>query len=287
MDRDRLGVSTSWNVDRCGTSETAIEEIASTGVGLVEIAVRAAVAERATSIRQRVDEERLDVASVTVTTSAGGLATALEPEAAGVVSAIGFALERATRLAAPVLVVDGGRFDVGVDVSAAMDAAIASGDVDRIQALTQEFEPRRLREREPACERLCRRLHDLTAATPIRVALRTSGHPADVLRADEMSWIVDDLGDRVAYWHDVGRSHLFASFGMGDGETLVDRLSSHLTGFYLSDVVGLEAGHPPGLGRLDWGAIRPSLSANLPAILKLEPGSDTVAVTEALRFLAG
>ena len=68
-----------------------------------------------------------------------------------------------------------------------------------------------------------------------------SGYPLP----EEMQIILEEFGDPVFYWHDVGAAQVFDTLGLLPHTIWTDIFAENMIGTHLHDVQGLVSGRPP------------------------------------------
>ena len=92
-------------------------------------------------------------------------------------------------------------------------------------------------------------------------------------------------GAPLGYWHDTGHAHANERLGiLADGEIL-QRYAAELVGVHLHDAIGLDDHIAPGKGEIDFEAVRPLLTKDMPQVVELKPGTPEADVAAGLYFI--
>ncbi|MBW2480728.1 MAG: sugar phosphate isomerase/epimerase [Deltaproteobacteria bacterium] len=92
-------------------------------------------------------------------------------------------------------------------------------------------------------------------------------------------------GAPLGYWHDTGHAHANERLGITAGGEMLKRYADCLVGIHLHDAIGLEDHFAPGKGEIDFEAVRPLLTEDMPAVVELKPGTREADVSAGLRFV--
>lgn len=145
--------------------------------------------------------------------------------------------------------------------------------------------------RKPAhLDALCFSLEKLIRAADgrhLRLGLETRYHYHELPGPDDFHCLLQKFdGAPLGYWHDTGHAHANEQLGLVANGDLLKNLSDRLVGIHLHDADGLEDHLPPGQGRIDFQTLAPHLTAGVPAVLELRPGTPVAAVQAGLAHLA-
>ena len=92
-------------------------------------------------------------------------------------------------------------------------------------------------------------------------------------------------GAPLGYWHDTGHAHANEKLGIMAGGEMLKRYADYLVGIHLHDAIGLDDHIEPGKGEIDFEAVRPLLTDDMPVVLELKPGTRDTDVTAGLYFI--
>jgi sugar phosphate isomerase/epimerase len=92
-------------------------------------------------------------------------------------------------------------------------------------------------------------------------------------------------GAPLGYWHDTGHAHASEKLGILAGGEMLQRYADDLVGIHLHDAIGLDDHIAPGKGEIDFEAVRPLLTEDMPAVLELKPGTRDADVSAGLDFI--
>lgn len=148
-----------------------------------------------------------------------------------------------------------------------------------------EREAQRLRTRERQVESLARRLHgSVSAGAPL--AVRHGATEADLLRLDEVGWLLDAL-PRLMLWLDPARLLAASREGWSPGPLAwADRLAGRVAGLSVHGLGSDGRGHAhPEDDGPPWGTLASCLPRRVPWALDLSGRLDARDVGDARRFL--
>lgn len=123
-------------------------------------------------------------------------------------------------------------------------------------------------------------------ATGVTLALETRYFYDEIPQAEELEWLLEELGGGVGYWHDVGHAENLERLGFGTHRGWLERFRSRMAGVHLHDLLGLSDHRPPGTGDLDWGMVASLLPATAQRVCEVDSRFSAADLQESLKFLA-
>jgi sugar phosphate isomerase/epimerase len=136
-------------------------------------------------------------------------------------------------------------------------------------------------------EHLCRSLHSLMTEFPgTKLAVEPGLTIDDLLSFDSMGWVLDDLAKYgLCYWHDVGRVHRRASYGLPSQGDWLDRYASRMVGVHLQDAAEGAIEMPPGQGTVDFKLLAEYMPEGAAKVLEINPRHGRTEILTSVRFL--
>jgi len=104
-------------------------------------------------------------------------------------------------------------------------------------------------------------------------------------RDDFEPLLAEFSGGPLGYWHDTGHAHLAERLTIMRPGFLLEKYADHLVGVHLHDAAGLEDHLPPGIGEIDFGALKPHIKPGIPVVIELKPGTRPDDIPQALAFV--
>jgi sugar phosphate isomerase/epimerase len=153
-------------------------------------------------------------------------------------------------LKAQTLIINLGRVDISPNLEDALWEAWKKGgpDSEAVQGLQKELIDLRARH---APQHLQAALYDVEYLANkavdygLTIGLLTPGRYSGFPLPEEMDHILNDFGDPVYYWHDVGQAQIFESLGLLPGQVWWDMFAEKTIGLHLNDTRGLTKWLPP------------------------------------------
>lgn len=91
----------------------------------------------------------------------------------------------------------------------------------------------------------------------ITLGLETRYYFREIPNLEEMEYFLNELGDGVGYWHDVGHGENLHRLGFTPHRDWLTQLGHRMIGIHLHDIQGLSDHKAVGLGDMDFTAIAP------------------------------
>jgi hypothetical protein len=219
-----------------------------------------------------------------------GLAAGRAEERSRAVELAAAALANARQLGSSVVILDLGRAEVedGDERLARLARLVErEGLTPPAVDLRDELIAARARTEVAALDRLSRGLWSLLRAEPEMEIAVVTGEPVLGYPTREMlALLLEDLhSPRLSYWHDAGRAKASEISGAEADGAWLNSHARALTGVFLADVQGLARGLPPGVGAVDFRALRSHLPARCLKVVDLAPGAGLAALKLAFDHL--
>ena len=151
------------------------------------------------------------------------------------------------------------------------------------------FQEHLVKQSNSLLDAICRGLFEVRRRVPevgLAIAL-PSGFPG-LPTADMLEAILEDLDDRVGYWHDTGRARCLAELEHTPSEEVwMDRFADRCIGVDLTDCMSGFAGLPAGAGELDFVAIRAALGQGMVKVVRADPFPGPAPLRAAVDLLRG
>jgi hypothetical protein len=238
----------------------------------------------ATALVPALQRHDLRVACVQGVTLGGrGLAAGRAEERGRAMDLAAGALANARQLGCSQVILDLGRAEIeeGEELVARLERMVErDGTAGRATDLREELIAARAKTEIPALDRLSRALWNLLRSEPeMRIALLTGspviGYPTRVM----LEQLFEDLhAPRLSYWHDAGRVRVSELLGVEAEGAWLNSHAASLSGVFLADVQGTTRGLPPGVGSLDFHALRSHLPVRCLKVVDIAPGSGLAAL---------
>jgi sugar phosphate isomerase/epimerase len=195
-------------------------------------------------------------------------------------------LETAERLGARLVVLHSGEANLAgffgdpnyQDKLEAM-AALGQQDSPKYRKLMAELEQRReSRKEQPMMLALefIRRLADVAAEKKLLLGIENREAVEEIPYDHDLRFFLAQLPDNVRYWHDCGHAQIKHHLGFLDHRMHLETMSERLAGLHVHDVVitpeGAHDHAPPGMGVIDYEALKPFVRPDHIKVLELNPG---------------
>lgn len=130
------------------------------------------------------------------------------------------------------------------------------------------------------------RLIPLAEKYHINLGLENRYHYHELPGPDDLEVLFSEFnGSPLGYWHDTGHAHANEKLGILAGGEMLKRYADDLVGIHIHDAIGLEDHLAPGKGEVDFEAVRPHLSKDVPVVVELKSGTPKSDVASGLRFV--
>lgn len=297
-----IALSTAWKSEACRDGDKLVRAVADAGFDGIELEYRI----EASLFQQMVPalkRSRLKVVSVhnyfpvpsipPRSRGSGDLFLLSDPDGEKRLEAIKWTtktIEHAADLAALAVVLHCGR----VEMTPAMDKLRDYFNAGRVASEeARSFIDRKMRERDrikpPYMDSLrfsLDRLISIADKHNIILGLENRYHYHELPGPDDFEILFAEFsGGPLGYWHDTGHAHANEKLGiLADGEML-KRYADYLVGIHLHDAIGLDDHIAPGKGEIDFAALRPLLTRDMPKVVELKPGTPDADLSAGLRFV--
>lgn len=130
------------------------------------------------------------------------------------------------------------------------------------------------------------RLIPIAEQHDISLGLENRYHYHELPGPDDFETLFSEFsGARLGYWHDTGHAHANEKLGIIAGGKMLTRYADYLVGIHLHDAIGLDDHIAPGKGEIDFDAVRPLLTEDMPVVLELKPGTRDADVAAGRDFI--
>ena len=120
----------------------------------------------------------------------------------------------------------------------------------------------------------------------VKLALENRYHYNELPTLDDFETIFDKFKDvPVGYWHDTGHAHAHEVLGLNPTGELLQRYGQNLIGVHIHDAVGLNDHLAPGLGEIDFDAIKVYLMQDTLKVLELKSGTTDADILQGIRYI--
>jgi sugar phosphate isomerase/epimerase len=130
-----------------------------------------------------------------------------------------------------------------------------------------------------------RQIVDYATDRGVKVGLESRFYFHEIPNLQEAAWLLEEFGDGVGYWHDVGHAENLARLGFTPHEEWLRTLGSRMVGIHLHDIDQLTDHKAPGLGSLDLAAIAPYVPDAALRVCELNNGNSEEEVKSGLALL--
>ncbi len=130
-----------------------------------------------------------------------------------------------------------------------------------------------------------RRLVARASDCGVKIGLESRYYFHEMPDLQEMKLFLDEFGDAVGYWHDVGHSENLARLGFTPHMAWLEALSSRIIGTHIHDIDVLRDHHAPGKGTLDLAGVSPYLPAGAARVCELASSNTEEELSAGLRLL--
>jgi len=92
-------------------------------------------------------------------------------------------------------------------------------------------------------------------------------------------------GGPVGYWHDTRHAYMAEQLTVVPPGYLLETYAGNLVGIHCHDAVGRNDHLPPGIGEIDFAAIKPHLKPDTPLVVELKPGTPDADIRKGIEFM--
>ena len=165
--------------------------------------------------------------------------------------------------------------------------AEAEGPGEELAEEVQSHVKRVQKKGQRQLDHLCRSLHKLLKEFPgLTLAVEPGIQVDDLLSFEAMGWVLDDLHKHgLAYWHDVGRIHRRAQYGLPGQGAWLDAFAARMIGVHLQDAADGEIEMPPGRGQVDFKLLAEYLPADAARVLEVNPRHGRAELLASVQYL--
>jgi len=199
-------------------------------------------------------------------------------------------IETAHRVGAKLIVLHSGSADLKsgslfsrkVEYQEKLEELVLAGkkDSDKYRKLVEDLEVRRERYKVEPMHRsleMIKQLAEVAGEKGLLLGIENREDVEEIPFDHDLPEFLADLPENVRYWHDCGHAQIKENLGfILNHAHHVENLSKRLGGFHVHDVLQNEEGMhdhcPPGVGMIDYAAIRPMVKPEHIKVLEMSPG---------------
>ncbi len=199
-------------------------------------------------------------------------------------------IETAKRVGAKLVVLHSGSADLkstsifsrNIDYQEKLEAMVLAGekDTEKYRKLVEELEIRREKRKTEPMERsqdLIRQLADAAAENGLLLGIENREAVEEIPFDHDLLTFLSGLPENVRYWHDCGHAQIKENLGFIVNHAMhLESLSPRLAGLHVHDVAQTDEGMhdhcPPGVGMIDYAALRPMVKPEHIKVLEMSPG---------------
>lgn len=199
-------------------------------------------------------------------------------------------VEWARRLGAQVIVMHLGQVGVDKTIFKTIKQSVANGNAGQhaLRSLVTEARQERDRLAPPYLQAVKRSLDDILARLPPGLALglecRSDYH--EIPNVSEAQQLLDEYGDPVGYWHDVGHAYMQEIMGFYESDEYIQTLHHRLIGWHIHDSLRVSDHRAPGAGEIDFDkSVKPYLKDGALQVLEFHPRVTRAEAAQGIEFL--
>lgn len=189
----------------------------------------------------------------------------------------------------PTVVVRGAKMDdpkLRQEARAISLRIVRNGATAELKEEVGAFVLRAQRVCQPQIEQFCRSLFQLQQEAPdVVFGIEPGRDLDDLLSFDAVGWILDDLSEKLGYWHDVGRVHHLQRLGLPAQGRWLEAYAPRMLGVHLQDAADEETEMPLGLGEVDFRLIADYLPRTAERVLEISPRHGRAEILSSVQFL--
>lgn len=199
-------------------------------------------------------------------------------------------IETAKRVGAKLVVLHSGSADLksnslfsrNIDYQEKLEEMVLAGqqDTDKYRKLVEELETRREKRKAEPMQRsqdMIRQLADAAAENGLLLGIENREAVDEIPFDHDLPAFLAELPENVRYWHDCGHAQIKENLGfILNHSQHLENLSPRLAGLHVHDVVksaeGMHDHCPPGVGMIDYAALKPFVQPGHIKVLEMSPG---------------
>ncbi len=199
-------------------------------------------------------------------------------------------IETAHRVGAKLIVLHSGSADLksnslfsrNVDYQDKLEELALAGkkDSDKYRKLMEELEDRREKRKGEPMQRsadMIRQLAEAAGEKGLLLGIENREGVEEIPFDHDLPEFLAGLPGNVCYWHDCGHAQIKENLGFILNHAMhLENLSPRLAGLHVHDVLQNEEGMhdhcPPGVGMIDYAALKPMVTPSHIKVLEMSPG---------------
>ena len=198
--------------------------------------------------------------------------------------------EWARRLGAQAVVMHLGEVSVDKGIFKTIKQSVANGNADQptLKSLVVEAKKERDRLAPPHLEAVKKSLDDILAQLPsgLVLGLESRSDYYQIPNLSEAQQLLEEYGDSVGYWHDVGHAYMQEIMGFYEPDEYIKTLHRQLIGWHIHDSLRVSDHRAPGAGAIDFDAsVKPYLKDGALQVLEFHPRIARTEAAQGIEFL--
>ena len=295
-----VAMSTSWNAKRHADAKGVVEELCGLGIERLEVGYLMGLVQL-TDLCALLPAGRVQVVSIhnfcpvppehKCSWGDDFLLSSPDEEKRkqGVRSTLQTA-EWARRLGAQVVVMHLGEVGVDKGIFKTIKQSVANEDVDQhaLKSLVVEARQERDRLAPPYLEAVKKSLDDILAQLPsgLVLGLESRSDYYQIPNMGEAQQLLEEYGDSVGYWHDVGHSYMQEIMGFYEPDEYIKTLHHRLIGWHIHDSLRVSDHRVPGAGAIDFDtSVKPYSKDGALQVLEFHPRVTRAEAAQGIEFL--
>jgi sugar phosphate isomerase/epimerase len=133
-----------------------------------------------------------------------------------------------------------------------------------------------------------RTLDDVLTQLPegIVIGIENRSDYHEIPNLSELQQLLDEYGDAVGYWHDVGHAYMQELAGFYEKDAYIKTLQCRLIGAHIHDALGFSDHRAPGYGEIDFeSSLKPYLNDGVLRVLELHSRVTPEEAAYGIQFL--
>jgi len=212
-------------------------------------------------------------------------------------------IETAHRVGAKLIVLHSGSADLksnslfsrNVDYQDKLEELALAGkkDSDKYRKLMEELEERREKRKAEPMRRsseMIKQLAEAAGEKGLLLGIENREAVEEIPFDHDLPDFLGDLPGNVCYWHDCGHAQIKENLGFILNHAMhLENLSGRLAGLHVHDVLQNEEGMhdhcPPGVGMIDYEALKPMVKPTHIKVLEMSPGLPSEEVAKGFAHI--
>lgn len=202
-------------------------------------------------------------------------------------------IEMAETVGAKLIVLHSGQVDMR-EYQDKLEKMVAEGNKEtpKYRKLVEEMESRRAKRMEEAVDMALEMIVPLAEEAGSRgllLGIENREAVEEIPVDHEIAAFLNELPENVRYWHDCGHAQIKENLGFLDHRMHFEELAPRLGGLHIHDVIAGAEGQQdhvaPGLGMINYQALRPWVKPEHIKVIELSPGVRAEDVVRGRDFI--